>query len=154
MSFLLTAGGALLVLFVISYLRAGRFGATILAFGVGYLLAAMWTDTIVAFKSVPVPGVPWRDVVYALLIVTPGILALLFSPKQKSLLPRIVQAFLIAVFAVALLLPILGLGGGHIGEFYTILEKNRDVVVTLLLLLGLFDMVISRSEHAPKSAKH
>ena len=154
MNFLLTAGGALLVLFIISYLRAGRFGATILAFGVGYLLAAMWTDAIVAYGSFSVLGVPWRDVVYAALIVTPGLLAMLFSPKQKSLLPRIVQAFLIAVFGVALLLPVLGLGGGHIGEFYNIIEQNQDAIVTLLLLLGLFDMVLSRSEKAPKSSKH
>ncbi len=154
MSFFLTAGGALLGLFLLSYFRAGRFGATVLAFSAGYLLALMWADGLKTYESIYLPGVSMRDVSFALLVVVPGLLAMLFSPKQKSLLPRIVQAFAIAVFGVALLLPVLALGGGHVGELYELIEDNRNSVITALLLLGLLDMVLSRSEKAPKHNKH
>jgi hypothetical protein len=154
MNFLLTAGGALLVLFIISYLRAGRFGFTILALGVGYLLALMWADILSVYGGVSIPSVSWRDAVYSLVIITPGLLAMLFSSKQKSLLPRIVQAFLVAVLGVALLLPVLGLGGGFISNLYDLVAKNRNLIITSLLLLGIFDMVFSRSEKAPKHKEH
>lgn len=154
MSFLLTAGGALLVLFLLAFLRAGRFGTTILAFGVGYLLATIWTDALASYGNFSMPGVSSKDITYAMLVVTPGILALIFSPKQKSLLPGLLQAFAVAVLGVALLAPILGVGGGQISEFYTLIEQNRDILVTVLLLLGLLDMVFSRSEKAPKHKEH
>lgn len=154
MNFLLTVGGALAVLFVLSYIRAGRLGSTILALGTGYLLAIMWADTLVAYESIYLPGVSMRDASYVLLIVSPGLLAMLFAPKQKSLLPRIVQAFAVAVLGVALLLPVLALGGGHVSELYKLIENNRNIVITGLLLLGLLDMVLSRSEKTPKHGKH
>lgn len=154
MSFLLTAGGALLVLFIIAYLRAGRFGSTVLALGVGYLLALMWADSLATYESVYLPGVPMRDVSYSLLIAVPGLLAMLFSSKQKSLLPRIVQAFAIAVLGVALLLPVLALGGGHVSEIYRFIELNREIIISGLLALGLLDMVFSRSPKPPKHKGH
>ncbi len=150
MSFLLTAGGALLVLFLLAYLRAGRFGSTVLSFGVGYLLALMWADKGV-YEDVVLSALSPTDTVYLVLIIVPGILAMFFSSKQKSLLPRIVQAFAIAVLGVAMLLPVLGLGGGHISDLYGMVEQNREMIISGLLALGLVDMVLSRSE---KSSKH
>lgn len=154
MSFFLTAGGALLGFFLFSYFRAGRFGATVLAFGVGYLLATMWAESLKTYESIYLPGVSLRDSSFALLVVIPGLLAMLCSPKQKSLLPKIVQAFMIAVFGVALLLPILGTGGGHVSELYKVMEQNRDLIISGIVVIGLFDMVLSRSEKPAKHKEH
>ncbi len=120
MSFLLTAGGALLVLFLLAYLRAGRFGSTVLSFGVGYLLALMWADKGV-YEDVVLSALSPTDTVYLVLIIVPGILAMFFSSKQKSLLPRIVQAFAIAVLGVAMLLPV----SGETGAVYALTTASR-----------------------------
>lgn len=152
MSGLFIVAAPALLLFLVSYLRSGRFGATVLALGVGYLLAMMWTDVLAAYGDVSLPHLAWRDIVYSLLVLSPGVLALLFSHKQKSLIPRSLAAVAIAVLGIMLLLPIFA--PWMVGqELYATLEQYQGVIITALLLLGLLDMVFSRLPKASKGAK-
>lgn len=154
MSFLLTVGGALLALFVLSYIRGGRFGTVVLAFGVGYLLAQTWTEVLISHFMISLPGLPTKDILYSAIVVAPGLLALLFSPKQSSFIPRIAQAFIVALLGITLLLPVLALGGSPVSELYNAVSQNRDGVIAAILCLGLADIVLSRSEKASKHNKH
>src|SRR5690606_15624805 len=107
MSFLIAAGAIAAAVFVFSYIRSGRFGATIVAIGIGYLLAMMWTEILVSYSTISLPYVTRYDTIYSALILMAGILALLFSPRQKSILPKIIAALLVASLSVVLLLPVL-----------------------------------------------
>lgn len=152
MNFLLTVGGAALVTLLLSYIRAGRFGVTILALGAGYLLALLWADTLISYQLVEIAFMSWRDVVSVSLVVLPGLFALLFGRKQGSLLPRIVAASVTAVFVVVVLLPVLMVDTSGRG-LHTVLSQYRDEIISVILVIGLFDVVLARMPKAPKRTK-
>ena len=152
MNFLLTVGGTALVTFLLSYIRAGRFGVTILALGAGYLLALLWTDTLISYPLVEIAFMSWRDAVSVSLVVLPGLFALLFGRKQRSLLPRIVAASVTAVFVVVVLLPVLMVDTSGRG-LHTVLSQYRDEIISVILVIGLFDVVLARMPKAPKRTK-
>lgn len=149
-SFLFVAGAFGALLFLLAYVRSGRFGTTVLAFGVGYLLSLMWTDILAAHQLVSQPFLSWRDTVYVVLILVPAVLALLFSHKQKSLVPRFVASLAIAALGVVMLLPVFSVWSAG-DTLYATIEDNQGLFMTALLLLGLFDMVFSR---LPKASRH
>lgn len=152
MNFLIFAGVVALTLFVLSYLRTGRFGYTVLAFGAGYLLANLWSSTLASYMNVTVTPLSSRDIVYGLMILLPGITALLLGHKLGSALPRIVQALILAALGVALLLPILGIGSSGY-QLYALVKQYRDIIISVILVIGLADMVVSRSSKMPKRHK-
>ncbi len=153
MSFMLVAGGIVLGMFLLAYLRSGRFGMTVLALGAGYLLALLWVDTLAAHTMVQLSFLAWRDAVYMILVLLPGLLALFFSHKQKSLLPRIVAALAIAVLSMVLLLPLFS-PESESQTVYAMIERYREVIMSGLLALGLLDMVFARLPKTPKHDKH
>lgn len=150
MSFTLVAGSVALVLFLVSYIRSGRFGSAILALGAGYLLAMMWTEILLPYTTVSLPYLTRHDTVYGVLILLPGILALLLSPKQKSVLPKIIAALAVAGFSVALLLPIFEPWSNG-SATYAAMQDYQGVIITGLLVLGLLDVLFAR---LPKPSKH
>jgi hypothetical protein len=152
MNFLILGGGVLAVLFLVAYIRAGRFGATVLALGVGYLLALMWTDILLPYAPAALPYMSRYDTVYAFLIVVPGIVTLLFSPKHKSVFPKIITAFAVAALGVVLLLPVFE-SASQGSTLYTRLQDSQGVIITGLLLLGLLDVAFARFPKPSKPSK-
>lgn len=152
MNFLIIGGGVLIALFCIAYIRAGRFGTAVLAMSAGYLLAMMWTDILLPYVPITLPYLNRYDTAYTLLIVVPGIVALLFSPKQKSILPKIIAALALAVFGVILLLPIFE-PWSRDSALYARLQDSQGVIITALVLLGLLDAVFARFPKPSKPPK-
>lgn len=152
MTFLLAIGAVAAVLLVLSYIRPGRFGATMLALGAGYLLAMMWTDILLSYVTVSLPYMTRYDSIYSALIIVPGVLALLCSPRQKSVLPRVVAALAIAGFGVVLLLPVFERWSEG-SVTYTMLHDYQGVIITALLVLGLLDILFARLPKTPKRSK-
>lgn len=149
MSFLMTAGGVALVLFLLAYIRDGRFGASILAMTAGMFLASLWTDTLVNVSHVTLPGITWHDAVYGGIVLLPGMLLLILAHKQHSIFPRLVAAVGIALFGTAAVLPILGVGAeGY--ELYALIKQYRDLLLTVCIILGLIDIVAARPPKVPK----
>lgn len=152
MSFYIAVGGVAVVAFLLAYLRAGRFGATALALGIGYLLTFLWIDDLAGLRLVEVPYLSWRDASYAFVVLLPGLLALLFSPKKKSILPKIIASPLIVLLVVTVLLPIIGAGSQ--GNFvYDNLNYYRNAIITGVLVLGLFDAFFARLPKAPRRSR-
>ena len=149
MSFLVVAGGVAVVTFLLLHLRSGRFGAVVLSLGIGYLLSFLWLSDLSSLNLMEVPLLSWQDAVYAGLVLLPGLLALLLSPKKKTVLPKIVAATMVAVLVVALMLPIMRFEGQG-GYIYDSLHSYRDVVITGVLALGLFDTFFARLPKAPR----
>lgn len=153
MNFLIIIGSVAAGLFMLTFIRSGRFGVAALALGVGYLLARMWTDILVSLTSFALPYISTSDTVHAGLILLPGILALLFGHHQNSLVPRPVGALIIATLGVTLLLPIFEpWANGH--EVYRTLENYQGVIITGGLILGLLDIIFGRLPKAPKRSSH
>jgi len=150
MNFILAAGGLAFLLFIFSYIRQGRFGTTVLALSAGYLLATMWGDKLMVYDFISLPFMSWRDGVYLVLVLLPGVLALLFSPKQSGPIPRILGAVFIATLGVALLLPLFA-SESPAQDVYGAMQQYRETIIAALIALGLLDMVFSRST---KAAKH
>ena len=152
MSFLMVGGMVALGVFFLSFVRSGRFGSTILAFGAGYLLATLWTDALAGNQLVEVPYVSWRDAVFMGFIFVPGVLTLLFGHKKKSALPRVVAALAIALFVVSLTLPLFDAAPpSHV--VYGSIEQYREVIISALLVIGIFDVAFARPLKVQKPSK-
>lgn len=149
MTFLTIVGAVMAVLFLLSYIRSGRFGATILALGAGYLLAMMWTDILLPHVTMSLPYLTRYDTVNSFLILLPGILAILLSPQQKSILPKMIASLAVAGFGVVLLLPVFEPWSKGSAVYATI-SDYQGVIITILLILGLFDILFAR---LPKSSR-
>lgn len=160
MSFLIVVASFATALFVLSYLRAGRFGPTMLALGAGYLLAEMWASRLGYWLEVEFGGslfvVSWQDVAYGALVLLPGLLALLFASKQKSVLPRFMASAIIGVFAVVLLLPVLSVAtilDANSRLLHMTVQQHQAIAMTIGLVLGLVDILFSRLPKTPRRRK-
>lgn len=153
MSFMIVGGGIALAFFVLSYFRAGRFGAAALAVGAGYLLTLLWGEVIAAYNLVGLPFLTWRELVYFGMILLPGLLAILFSHKQKSVLPRMIAAIAATLLVIAALLPLLN-SEPQTQIIYSLLDQNREVIIGAVLTLGIVDVAFARLPKPPKPSKH
>lgn len=153
MSFMMVGGGIVLSVLLLSYLRAGRFGMTVLALGAGYLLALLWMDRLAMYEFIRPSFLSWRDTVYITLIILPGLLALLFGHSKRSLVPRVIAAPAIALLVITLLLPLFT-ADGQSQMVYVVIERNRELIISGMLVLGLLDMIAARLPKATKHDKH
>jgi hypothetical protein len=153
MSFMFVGGGIALTVLLLAYFRPGRFGTTVLALGTGYLLTLIWIDTLAMYEFIRPSFLSWRDAAMIALVTFPGLLALLFSNKQKSLLPRIVAAPAVALLVITLLLPLF-IADAESQIMYRMIEDYRELIISGLLVLGLLDMVFARLPKATKHDKH
>lgn len=150
---MLVGGSIALSVLLLSYLRAGRFGMTVLALGAGYLLTLLWMDRLAMYEFIQPSFLSWRDTVSIALITLPGLLALLFGHKQKGLVPRIIAAPAVALLVITFLLPLFA-ADGQSQAVYTVIERNRELIISGVLVLGLLDMVSARLPKASKHDKH
>lgn len=157
MSLFLVGVVLVIVSFVIALVRPGRFGPTALSLATGYVLATFWSDTIANSSreiGVTVGLSLWHDAVFAAIVIVPALFVLLLTPKRQSVIPRIISAVLLAVLVLVMLLPIFSLAliaDSQSRAFYRMIENNKEVIVTITLLVGLIDMAFARH---PKRHKH
>ena len=152
MSFMFFAGILAIGTFLLCLVRPGRFGQVVLALGAGYVLASLWADRLADYQLLRLSFVSWGDAVYLGLVLLPGIFVLLFSHKQKSVMPRMVAALAVALLVVALTLPLFS-AESQSRIVYDFINQYRDVIIATLLVVGLLDMAFARSPKAPKSSK-
>lgn len=151
MNDLITLGGIACATLLLSYVRPGRFGVVVLALGVGYITALQWTDALTTLIVLHTPLQAWPVATYAALVLLPGCVALLLARAQRSIVPRVIAACLLAVFVVLLLSPVLLSEAGTPPAVYAGIERYREIGITVLLVLGLADALLSR---APRAVKH
>jgi hypothetical protein len=140
--------------FVVAYVRPGRSGSAILAFGAGYLLATIWAEKITSYLGTPTVQTPLQPeiMVYAGVVLIPGIAVLLFGPKQQGLIPRAIGALIASVFALALMHPALMNASGN-EPVHDMLMRNKESIITVGVIAGVLDLVASRSNTSHKKNK-
>lgn len=160
MSFLVAIGGLAAAIFVLSYMRAGRFGPVVLSIGAGYILAELWTDKLVTIYTqlnADFSLLAWPTATYAGLMLLPGLLALVLSQKRQGFLPRIIAGLAVSLLVVVMLLP--SMDSSFVVEAplrvaYDTLLRYRDIIITLVLVLGVLDIAFGRLPKVGKHHKH
>src|SRR5690606_21461910 len=133
-------------------LRPGRFGVATLSLGTGYLLATLWADALAWVIPTSELAISGSDAAYVVLLLAPTLLVLVLSQKRQGVVPRLVSAVALALLITALLLPVLSIAtimdpGSR--SLYETAEQYREVVISVVLVLGLLDVLFSRPTKAP-----
>lgn len=155
---MIVAGSIALLLFTISYIRPGRYGLTVLAMSAGYVLAEFWASTLAGTyrPQADFGFLPWHDAVYSTFVVIPGLLVLLLAHKQQGIVPRIPASLALALLTVTLLLPIFAsnfAAGTQVVSVLAFLQEYRQIIFTVIVVLGLGDVLLSRPSKARKHSK-
>lgn len=150
----------LAILFSLAFLTRRRFGVLGLALAAGAMISSLWAETVTpiienAGVSVNVP--PMITLVSVGLVLLPALVLLFSGPSYKSLLPRLLGAFLFAALALALLVEPLESAlvlQGQSKDVYDFFIANRVYIVTIGLIIALGDILFTRTSRHHKSAKH
>lgn len=160
MSFMLAAGSIGLVIFLLSYIRSGRFGIAALALGTGYILANFWAghaaDAYGEDLSAVLGAYSWHEVLYLVIALLPVLFVLMLSRSRGSLLPRTIGSLALVVLAVTITLPVLSITGimdDQSRTLYSFMESKSNAVVAVILIAGLLDVTLAKSSNPLKSSK-
>lgn len=147
MNEILLLSGAILVVMMVVFLSARRFGMISLALAAGAVIVGLWTERLaVVMKEFDIGalGVPTGVLVSVFLLLAPLGLVSLVGPKYRGLAARTLSAFGAGLLVVAFLI---GLVGNSLA-IYNYLLKNHDwlngawqYVATIGLAVGLFDIL-------------
>lgn len=160
MSFMVAAGAIGIVVFLLSYIRPGRFGVATLALGAGYILADLWAgyiaDTYGEDLSAVLGAYSWHEVLYLVIALFPALFILVLSRPQGSLLPRTVGSLALVVLATTVVLPVLSITGvmdDQSRTLYSFVESRRNAIVAIILIVGLLDVTLAKPSHPLKPSK-
>lgn len=153
-------GVVLLLLFGLAFFTKRRFGVLGLALAAGSMLSELWAaqlTPVVRDAGLIVQNPPLITIVSVVLVLLPAVFLLFSGPSYHTMSKRVIGAFLFAALAFALLIEPLGSAlvlqaeGRTIYEF---LNDNRVYIVTVGLILAVFDLLGTHTARAPKPAKH
>lgn len=159
MSAAAVAGGVLLAVFALGYLRPGRYGVAALALVAGNLLAAFFAaDLADEYREfgVSVSGLSWQNLVYSTLAILPMALIILFSQKLQSVLPRLIGSAFLAVLASAVLVPLFAKaadGASSVHAVSAFLAQYREQIIAGGVGLAVIDAILARPPKPPKHVK-
>ncbi|MGB3946079.1 MAG: hypothetical protein WBK76_04560 [Candidatus Saccharimonadales bacterium] len=150
----------LVLLFVLAFMTKRRFGVLGLALAAGSMLSELWADQLtplVRDAGLVVQSPPLISIVSVVLVLLPAVFLLFSGPSYQDASRRILGATLFATLAFALLIEPLGSalvlqGDGRM--IYEFLEANRVYIVTLGLILAVFDLLGTHTSRHYKPAKH
>ncbi|MES2876702.1 MAG: hypothetical protein V4678_04510 [Patescibacteria group bacterium] len=150
----------LLSLFGLAYFTKRRFGVLGLALAAGSMLSELWAvelTPLVRDAGLVVQNPPLITVVSVVLVLLPVAFLLFSGPSYRGSAQRVIGAFLFAALAFALLIEPLGSalvlqGEGRI--VYDFFVENQVYIVTIGLVIAVFDLLGAHSAKAAKSARH
>lgn len=150
------------LLFGLAFLTKRRFGVLGLALAAGAMLSTLWAEALTPIIDEAGLGIssdvlPLPTLVAVALVLLPSVALLFSGPSYHSLIMRIGGAFSYAALALALLVEPLGsaliLDGASI-DVYQFFVDNRVYIVTVGLILALFDILSTRTSKHHRSSKH
>ncbi|PID33253.1 hypothetical protein CR969_01705 [Candidatus Saccharibacteria bacterium] len=150
----------LAVVFVIAFVSSRRFGPLALALAAGSMLAEFWTEwlsIVIGGLGVSFPGLSDKVIATIILLLSPLFLLLLGGPKYYGKHEKVISALAIAILTSALLVRPLGMYMTLDGDALAVYKTLSDwwqYVVTVGLLLGLFDLFLLHNAKLPKPKKH
>ena len=150
----------LVLLFALAYLTKRRFGVLGLALAAGSMLSELWAaqlTPLVRDAGLVVQNPPLITLVSVVLVLLPASFLLFSGPSYRDTHKRIFGAFLFAALAVALLIEPIGSALVLQGEGRTMYEffvDNRVYIVTVGLIIAVFDLLGAHTAKPPKKDKH
>lgn len=150
----------LIILFALAYLTKRRFGALGLALAAGSMLSELWAaelTPLVRDAGLVVQNPPLITVVSVVLVLLPATFLLFSGPSYRDTHKRIIGAVLFAALAVALLVEPIGSalvlqGDGR--ALYGFFIDNQVYIVTVGLIIAIFDLLGAHTARIPKRDKH
>lgn len=148
------------LLFALAFVTKRRFGVLGLALAAGSMLSELWADKLtplVRDAGLIVQNPPLITVVSVVLVLLPAVFLLFSGPSYSGSSRRALGAFLFAALAFALLIEPLGSALVLQGEGKTIYDffaENRVYIVTLGLVIAVFDLLGVNSKRSHKPDKH
>lgn len=150
----------LLLLFGLAYLTKRRFGVLGLALAAGSMLSELWAEKLtplVRDAGLIVQNPPLITLVSVVLVLLPAAFLLFSGPSYRDTHKRVIGAFLFAALAFALLIEPLGSALVLQGEgrtMYEFFSANRVYIVTVGLIIAVFDLLGAHTAKPPKKDKH
>ena len=150
----------LLVLFALAYVTKRRFGVLGLALAAGSMLSELWAaqlTPVVRDAGLVVQNPPLITIVSVALVLLPAVFLLFSGPSYHGTGRRLFGAFLFAALAFALLVEPLGSAMVLLGEgrmIYDFFVNNQVYIVTVGLIIAVFDLLGAHTAKASKPAKH
>lgn len=149
-----------ILLFAGAFFSRRRFGLLGLGLTAGAILSPLWSDTaslLIAATGI-VPGGPLSDgLAKALIILVPAILLLFHGYAYKSIIGRIAGSLLFTVLALAFLGEAIGstlVLTGPIVQIHAWLVANRDIIISIGVVLAVADVLVSRPTHKSEKKHH
>ncbi len=150
----------LITLFALAFITKRRFGVLGLALAAGAMLSNLWAESltpVIASAGVQVDIPPLITVVSVALILLPALFLLFNGPSYNKMVSRFIGALLFASLAFALLIEPIGSAlvlqdQGRV--VYAFFADNRLYIVTIGLLIAIFDLVTTRIPKVNKASKH
>ncbi len=156
MSFLVVFLIIIAALFATAFFTKRRFGVLGLALAAGAMLSTLWVGDltpIIASAGFVLIKPPLESVVAAALILFPATILLVSGPTYSTMSQRVVGASVFAILATALLLQPMGsaLVIDGVGKtIYDLFVEYRSVIISICLMLAVFDLLIAKTPKAPK----
>lgn len=150
----------LVMLFVLAFLTKRRFGVLGLALAAGAMLSSLWAQTltpIIAQTGLVVDRPPLITLVSVALVLLPAVVLLFSGPSYRDMPMRFVGALCFAALALALLVEPLGSALVLTGDskvVYDFFAANRVYIVTVGLILALFDLLTTHTVGRRRASKH
>lgn len=148
------------LLFALAYVTKRRFGVLGLALAAGSMISELWAaqlTPLVRDVGLVVQNPPLITVVSVTLVLLPAIVLLFSGPSYHDTSKRIIGALLFASLAFALLIEPLGSAlvlqneGRAVYEFFS---SNQVYIVTIGLVIAIFDLLSTHTSKAHKPSKH
>ena len=150
----------IVTLFIVAFLTKRRFGVLGLALAAGSMLSELWAEQltpIVRDAGLIVQNPPLITLVSVGLVLLPAVFLLFSGPSYHDTSKRIIGALLFSALAFALVIEPLGSAlvlqaeGREIYEFF---RDNRVYIVTVGLVIAVFDLLGTHTSKAQKPPKH
>lgn len=154
MSVALLFASIVIVVFGLAFLSGRRYGALALSLAAGSVLSNIWSDELSILLqnyNIGLPFLPSGALAVGSLLLLPLAVMFLNGPKYTGKLGRVFSALAIGVLTAAFLVQPLG---KHMAleadalNVYQVLASFWQYIVTVGLLLGLFDLL---SVHGSKT---
>lgn len=160
MDIALLFGIIVLIVALVAFLSARRFGVLALALAAGSVLAGLWADwlnELLKSSQIVVPGLPLGVLAEVILLIAPLAVLLFSGPKYRGRLVLIFSALAIGLLVVAFLIQPLGeflVLQGDALVFYEWVSGVWQYVVTIGLILGVIDLFLLHTRKPKDGSKH
>ena len=147
-----------LLLFGGAFVSRRRFGLLGLALTAGATLSTIWNyeaGLVVSSLNIVPAGPLTQAVTQSAVVLLPAVVLLFHGQTYKTLVSRLVGAAFFTVLACAFLVEPIGYAlplSGQGAEIYGMLRANRDLIVSIGVILAVLDLFFTKPAHLMEKA--